>query len=120
MIAILKRIYGLLTGSGFLWRLARHYKVLNDSCKAIETVLVNVNASDRKLPTPEESQVLLAAISNILKTGVIDIPGVDEMAISIGLDHINRNIAVSISDSKSGNFMEIPLIVKTEVSNVRP
>lgn len=120
MITLLKRIYGLISGSGFLWKLARNYKVLNDACKAIETVLVNVAATDRKLPDMDESQILLSAISNILKTGIIDIPGVDEMQIAIGLDHINKNISLSVTDAKSGKFMEIPLIKKVEVKNVGP
>lgn len=112
ILNLLKRVYGLLAGSGFLWRLARNYKVLKDSCTTIEQVLQVVSDDKRSLPNEQEAVALLAAVSNILKTGVIDIPGIDEMKISIGLDHMAKNISLSIEDSKTGKFMEIPMIKK--------
>lgn len=110
IMSVLKRVWGLLSGTGFLWKLARNYRVLSDSFGAIEKVLLQMRGDNRKLPSQEQSIVLLQAISNILKTGVIDIPGVDEIEISIGIDQITQQMAIGIKDAKSGKFHEFPIL----------
>ena len=111
----LKRIYSLITGSSFLWKLIRHYAVLSAAFKSIESVLQNISAENRKLPTQEESLILLKAISNILKTGVIDIPGVDEYELAMNLDLVGSNMSIGIEDLKTGKYFEVPVMKKIEV-----
>lgn len=112
MIPLLSRIWTLISASGFLLKLIRNYSVLSGSFKSIEDVLSFMTSEKRTLPNHIESQILCMAISNILKTGVIDIPGVDEYQIAIGLDQINANMVLSIQDSKSGKYHEIPVLTK--------
>ena len=114
IINVLKRIYGLLTGSSFLWKVIRNYAVLAASFKAIEGVIQNVSQSGRALPNQDESLIIIKAISNILKTGVIDIPGVDEYELAMNLDMVNSNMSLGIEDLKTGKYFEIPAIKKIE------
>jgi len=69
----------------------------------IEDTLSNMQKDGRKVPNIEESSILLMALSNILKTEIIDIPGVDEYQISLDIDQIN---------SKSEKFLKIPVVTK--------
>lgn len=114
MISLISKIYSLFSGGGFLFKLVRNYSVLSKNCQAIETIINNMIIEDRKLPSQQDSVYLLTAISNILKTGVIDIPGVDEVNLAIGIDSISKNISMSIEDSVSGKFIEIPVIKKVK------
>lgn len=112
MIQALKGIWALISGSKLMWNLIRHHVVLTDAFKAIEGVLVQMRQNEISLPNHEQTQILLFAVSNILKTGVIDIPGVDEYEIAIGIDQINSNMMLSIQDSKSGSYHQIPILKK--------
>ena len=110
----LKRIWSLIAGSKTLWNFISHYGVITEALKAIEDVLKNIAADkSRKLPTQEEAIILTKALSNILKSGVIDIPGVDEYEIAMNLDMVASHLSVSINDKKSGTFIEIPALKKT-------
>lgn len=114
ILQTLKRIYGLITGSSFLWKIVRNYAVLSASFKAIEGVIQAVSASGRSLPNQDESLILVKAFSNILKTGVIDIPGVDEYELAMNLDMVNSNMSLGIEDLKTGKYFEIPTVKKVE------
>lgn len=118
-ISLLKRLYGMISGSGFLWRLVRNYRVLSDSISAIEATLSNMSAQDRKLPNESEIEMLLKAVSNILKTGVIDIPGVDEMNLALNIDQFSQSFSMSIQDAKSGKYFELPRVRRIKVSEVK-
>lgn len=108
---LIKRLFSLVYNSKIIWKLIRNYRVLSESFKTIETVINNINNRDRVLPDAEESRALLTACSNILKTGVIDIPGVDEYELSLKFDYINEQWAIGLKDDKSGKFTA-PLVVK--------
>ena len=112
MIPLLSRIWSLITASKFLFLLVRHYVVLKDAFTGIESVLTNMTKDARALPTHEETQILCVSVSNILKTGVIDLPGVDEYQLAIGLDNIQANMVLSIQDKKSGKYHTIPVLKK--------
>lgn len=112
MIPILSRMWSLITGSKFIWKLIRNWAVLSDSMHAIENTLSNMQKDGRYVPNREESSILLMALSNILKTEIIDMPGVDEYQISLEIDQINSNFQLSIKDSKSEKFLKIPVITK--------
>lgn len=114
MIPLLSRVWTLISGSKFLFLLIRHYSILSSSFKSIEDVLSLMAKDSRSLPNHMETQILCMSISNILKTGVIDLPGVDEYQIAIGLDQINSNMVLSIQDSKSGKYHQIPILGKKE------
>lgn len=112
MIALLSRVWSLVSVSKFFILFIRHRLVLETAFNSISGVLIEMNKEGRALPKHDESQILVMAVSNILKTGVIDIPGVDEYEIAIGLDQINSNMVLSIEDTRSGKFHQIPILGK--------
>ena len=112
MIAMLTRLWNIVSISKFFILFISHRLVLEESFKAITSVLTSMNEEERALPKHDESQVLVMAISNILKTGIIDIPGIDEYQIAIGLDQVNQNMMLSIQDTKTGQYHQIPVLSK--------
>lgn len=111
-ISLIKKVWSLLSGSGLIWKVLRNFKVLSDSFGGIETVLNNMTVEKRKLPTHAEIEMIARAVSNILKTGVIDFPGVDEYAIAVNIDEMTATYAVSIQDAKSDKYIQLPIIKK--------
>lgn len=107
IISVLKKLYGLITGSSFFWKVLKNYSVLSNAFKTIEEIIAAMSKDARALPTQDESLILVKAISNILKTGVIDIPGVDEYQLSINLDMVSSQISIGIEDSKTGKYHEL-------------
>lgn len=118
--ALLSRVYGLVSGSSIIWKVISNWKILSTSLSSIETVMSNMGAEKRHLPTTEETQILLLACSNILKTKVIDIPGLDEYELAMNLDKASSSLALSIKDSTSGAYHVLPLIKKVKVIAVSP
>jgi len=112
MIPIISRLWSLITGSKFIWTLIRNWAVLTDAFSNIEKVLSEMQADGRKVPNQQEASILLMCLSNILKTEIIDMPGVDEYQISLEIDQINSNFQLSIKDAKSEKFLKIPVITK--------
>ena len=109
ILKILQKLYKLITGSSILWKLIRNYAVLSEACGGIENVIKNMTDQGRALPDRDEAMILVKCISNILKTGVIDIPGVDEYELALNLDMINSNMSLGVEDLKSGKYFEIPV-----------
>lgn len=103
----LTALYGLLTGSKFIWKIVRNWSVLSKSFQGVTDILSNMNAEGRSLPNTEETQMLLNAVSNIVKTEIIDIPGLDEYSLAVNLDHFSSSLGISIQDSKNGKFHTI-------------
>lgn len=106
LITLLKQI---LTGSAlsFMWKVVRNWGVLSSSLKAISDTLEIMHKDGRNLPNTEETQNLTLALSNIIKTEIIDIPGVDEYELAMGMDHFSNTLMLSIEDQKSGKYHEI-------------
>lgn len=104
IIELLKQLGGFITGGGIIWKFIRHYRVLSDSSKAVSQVIQNISNRGDKLPEIHETQIIIQAMSNVLKTGIIDIPGIDEYKISAALDKVNENVAISFEDYTSGQF----------------
>ncbi len=105
----LTSLYGLISGSKFIWKLVSNWSVLSDSLKCISQTLTEMRESGRQLPEPNESTQMLMAFSNILKTGIIDIPGLDEYQISLDIDKFSSSLLLSIEDKKSGKYHELLL-----------
>lgn len=116
LLAILKRIWGLVASSGLFWKVLKNWTILSESLKGIETVLHNLTEEKRALPNHDEAVTLLHALSNILKTGVIDIPGVDEYKIALNLDEVASSYTISIEDAKNEKYLELPSIKKVPVT----
>lgn len=89
-----------------------NWRVLSTAFKAVSDVLTEMHKADRKLPDTNESQALLMAMSNILKTGVVDIPGVDEYQLSLDLDKFSSSLIFSIEDSKTKKYHDLMLVRK--------
>lgn len=109
MLPQLGMIYSLITGSKFLWKVVRNWSVLSKSLYAISDTLKKMHAEGRNIPDMTESQILLMALSNVVKTEVIDIPGVDEYSLSLDIDKFSSSLALSIEDSKSGKYHEVTI-----------
>lgn len=99
-------------GLSFLWKVVRNMGTLRTAVKAIEDVYKEIEASGRKIPNVEEAQTVLNSLSNILKTGVIDIAGIDDYKIAAGLDEINHNLQLSLKDSLDNPVLVSPVITK--------
>lgn len=105
-------IFSMFTASKFFWTVLTNWKVLADNSKGIEQVLKNMFDEGRKIPSEEEIPVILVCVSNILKTGVIDIPMIDEYEIALSIDKVNASFSLAIGDAKSGKYIAIPIITK--------
>lgn len=106
----LKGLWALISGSKFIWSIIKNHVVLGDSLKAIEITLTEMRQGDSVVPNHMQAQNLMLAVSNILKTGVIDFPGIDEYEIAIGIDRVSSDMTISLKDSKSGKFHELPIL----------
>lgn len=107
MIPQLTQIFSIFSGGKFIWKVIRNYRVLSDAVKNISDVLKQMHDAKRATPEANETSVLLLSVSNILKTGVIDVPGVDEYELALGVDQINTNFVLSVKDAKSDKFHQI-------------
>ena len=114
MIPVLSQIWAMISGCKFFWKVISNWVVLKDSFVAIENTLKNMQADGRMVPNQDETPILLMSISNILKTEIIDIPGVDEFKIAASIDQLNANFSISIQDAKSGKYFSIPIVKKSE------
>ena len=101
------QLFSLIKGSSFIWKLLSNWKILKDSLTVISDTLKKMHDEGRDLPETSEASQMLLALSNIIKTQVIDIPGVDEYEISIGIDKINTAFMLSIEDAKSSKYHQI-------------
>lgn len=104
-------LFGLLSASGFLFKLVKNYAVLKESFQAIENVFKTMQDEKRSLPDHNESIMLMQVSSNILKTGIIDIPGFDEYELSLSIDKYSEALSVSLKDARSEKYHQI-LITK--------
>jgi len=112
---MIQLLSGLFSSTSFIWKLIKNWKVLSDSLKAIENTMHNMSKDGRFVPNMEETPILLHAVSNIIKTEIIDIPGINEYEIALSIDQISSNFVLSIQDAKSEKFYQLPVIKKEEV-----
>lgn len=113
MMSILN-IYKLITGSKFIWKVFRNWAVLSEAFSTISKTLVKIHEEGRKLPDQSESTQLLLCLSNIVKTEIIDIPGVDEYELSLEIDKFSTSLLMSIEDKKSGKFHQVMITEKKD------
>lgn len=109
----LTSLYAMFSSSKFIWKLVRNWSILSDSLKCISQTLTAMRNEGRSLPVPAESSQMLLAFSNILKTEIIDIPGLDEYSLSLDIDKFSSSLLLSIEDRKNGKYHE--LLLKKEV-----
>lgn len=109
MITQIFNVYKWITGLKFIWKVARNWSVLSLSLAKISETLKAMHDDSRSLPNATETSEMLLAISNIIKTEIIDVPGVDEYQIALDIDQFSTSLALSIQDTKSGKFHEIVL-----------
>lgn len=113
VVGLLLNAWSFINGSAFFWRFVKNYGTLKNSLLAVEAVFQSKDARGDKTPNSEEAQILLQAVSNILKSGLIDFPGVDEYEIGVGLEQLSGQIHLSMTDSK-GNA-----IIAAKILNVK-
>ena len=105
----LMSIYTFITGSKFIWKIVTNWRVLSTSLKVISETLTTMREQSRSVPNTEETQQMLLAASNILKTGVIDLPGIDEYQISADIDKFSQGVSLAITDSKNKKYHSLKL-----------
>jgi len=103
-------LLALISGSKLIWKVVSNWRVLTNSIGGISDTLKKMHDEGRALPNAEETSLMLLCGSNILKTGIIDIPGIDEYELSLNLDKFSSSLIMSIKDSKSNKFHQIPLV----------
>lgn len=108
----LLHIFSFFSASKFIFKLIAHQAVLRASLQAISDVLMEMKKTDRVLPSENEATLLLMGVSNILKTGVVDLPGFDEYELSIQIDRISNGIVLSIQDQKDKKYHDIAVFKK--------
>lgn len=109
MWTLLRTAFTFFTGTKIIWKVLTNYRILADSSDVISTVFKNLHAENRVTPTQEESQALLTTLSNVIKTGIIDIPGFDEMELVAQIDRVNGALTTSIRDVKSGKYHKVSI-----------
>lgn len=109
MFTTLKTLFTFISGAKIIWKVIANYRILSDSAKTVNTVFNNVKVRGDSTPNQEEAQALLQAASNVLKTGVIDLPGLDEYELTSTIDRAVGAITTSISDSKNSKYHKISL-----------
>lgn len=67
-----------------LWKVITNLKTIIAFFNVLKSLILKV-AEGKRLPDCRETHELLAAIRNLLDSGVIDLPGVDEKQVSQGL-----------------------------------
>lgn len=107
IISLLGSAWSVVKGSRFFWGIIKHYGVLKENLQAIGNVIKAVMESDRKVPSCEEGQILLRAISNILKTQVIDLPGLDEYELAVSIDEITGTLVCQLTDKASSKVFKL-------------
>ncbi len=70
-----------------LWKVISNLKTIISFFNVLKSLIIKVSQGKR-LPDCQETHELLSAIENLLDSGVIDIPGVDEKQISEALKEI--------------------------------
>lgn len=90
-----------------LWKIVRNWSVLTDALECFSQTLKKMHEEDRYMPDQLESQQLLLALSNIIKTEIIDVPGVDEYELALSIDRFTDTLKLSIEDSKSGKYHQL-------------
>lgn len=109
---LVSKIWDWLSHFQFLWRVLRNWFTLSNAVHDIENVFEEIAKQNRKLPNMGETQVLLNAISNILKTEVIQITGLDDFKVAAGLDEISHSLHLSLTDKVGNPIIQSPQIQK--------
>lgn len=99
MFTAIFNLFGLIKGSSFFWKIIRNFFTLKNSFEAISATIDGIMKSDREMPTAPEMQVILKAFSNIMKTGIIILPGVDDYEVAAFIDKVSGELEISLSDS---------------------
>lgn len=69
------------------WTVLKNIKVFIGFFNILKRLITNM-ATGKKMPECTETKELFDAVQNLLDSGAIDIPGVDELAISQALKDI--------------------------------
>lgn len=108
-IQVFSKLWTLISGSRFFWALLKNYGVLKENLRVIGEIITKVMQEGRKTPDCDETNRLLKAVSNILKTEVIDLPEIDEYQLAIKIDEINANLVCELKDTKSDKTFKVGL-----------
>ncbi len=70
-----------------VWTVIKNLRTIISFFGVLKELIIKV-AQGKRLPDCQETHELLQAVENLLDSGVIDIPGVDEKQISAALKEI--------------------------------
>lgn len=103
----LKYLYLFVTGSKYFWRIVRNYAEIKNFCIVISNTITAMHTDKRKSPNMHELSLLLPAISAILRSELIDIPGINEYELALEVDSFAGKLKVAITDTNTGHTMAV-------------
>lgn len=94
-IMLIVGAYKFFAAMPMFWKVMRNYGAIKEIISEASQVL-KVSA-ERGHPSCEETQKLFAIARKALKTGIIDIPGVDENQLAVALYDLENNLICSVN-----------------------
>ena len=78
------------------WTIVKNIGLVIDFVRTVQGVIEGISKRDQKLPSCEETKLLISSVRSLLDKGVIDLPGVDEIEISNIIGQIEDRVVCSI------------------------
>ena len=106
---LLTPFFKLFSIGGFFFKIVSNFSILKSSFENISAIFKKMHDENRAVPTEVESVALLQIASDLLKTGIVDIPGFDEYELSMDIDKYANALVLSIEDKKSGKYHDVKI-----------
>lgn len=91
---------GFLGALPKLWPILKNVGLVIDTFKIISSVITGISKRDVKMPNCEEAKILLGQVRKLLDSGVIDVPGIDELEVSAVLGQIETRLVCTIDNAE--------------------
>ena len=114
LINLIKKLWGLAMGSKIFFKVIANYGLICETVKLLEDTLANMQREGRKVPNQQEMCDILPKLSELLKTGIIDLPMVDEYSLALDIDHIYSSMQISLRDRTGNKIVAATVIKKSE------
>lgn len=105
ILAVLK-LWTLLKSVPWLWRLVQNWRAFRDLLYAANGMLESARASGG-LPTAEAFDAFMVKVEDLLRTGVIDIPEVDEKILADELYQMRKLMVGSVDDGREKRGLNV-------------
>lgn len=89
-------MFSLLGKLPALWPILKNIGFVIDFFRTMQVVLVDVSKRPTKIPSCEETRLILRSTRELLERGIIDVPGVDELEIAKILGQIEERVVCAV------------------------